>query len=317
MESAALPKAELHCHLEGILDPGMARDIARDRPDFPIDQAEFASAYPVLDFESFIRWWTHIEPIERNPDWFSPILKKHIERLTAQRVVYLELMIGLGVLPRDASAAVDKLTIMRDMVNNQEDGVIQVEFLAAIPRHRTPEAVERDAELVLALHRAGLIVGTAVAGQERGNPVKPFRNALARLHDAGLGIEIHAGEWCGPESVWDALENGHADRIGHGVTMFQDPKLVDFVHDRRIHLEFCPTSNLKTGSIKRIEEHPINVARKMGLSFSINTDDPGPFECNMSSEYELLSRKFGLTEDDFQRIYANSMSARFQQDLRI
>jgi adenosine deaminase len=177
--------------------------------------------------------------------------------------------------------------------------------------------VEELAERILTLYREGLVVGVALAGPERGNPVKPFRKTFERFHKAGIGIEIHAGEWCGPESVWDALENGYPDRIGHGVSLFQDPELIDVFQERGIRLELCPTSNLKTGSISRIEEHPVGRAKELGFHFSINTDDPGPFECSMESEYELLSEVFGFEGDDFQRIYAHSLEARFQPVLRI
>jgi adenosine deaminase len=177
--------------------------------------------------------------------------------------------------------------------------------------------LEQRGEKILALYEAGLIVGFALAGPERGNPVKPFSKALACFREAGLGIEIHAGEWCGPESVWDALEYGHPDRIGHGVSLFQEARLLEFVQEHNIHIEMCPTSNLKTGSISRIEDHPVGQAKALGLNFSINTDDPGPFECSMESEYELLANVFGFEERDFQRIYVNSLAARFQPELRI
>ena len=166
-------------------------------------------------------------------------------------------------------------------------------------------------------HEAGLIVGVALAGPERGYPVKPFHSTFARFHRAGLRIEIHAGEWCGPESVWDALEHGYPDRIGHGVSIFQDPRLLDVIQERNIHLEMCPTSNLVTGSVACIAEHPIGRARDLGLGFSINTDDPGPFGCSMESEYALLSEEFGFTDGDFDRVYRNALEARFQPELRI
>jgi adenosine deaminase len=161
-----------------------------------------------------------------------------------------------------------------------------------------------------------LIAGAALAGPERGHPIKPHRKTLARLREAGLRIEIHAGEWCGPESVWEALEYGRPDRIGHGISIFQDPALLDRVRERGIHVEMCPTSNLITGSVSRIEAHPIARARELDLSFSVNTDDPGPFGCSMTSEYELLARVFGFTDGDFQKIYDNSLQARFQPALR-
>jgi adenosine deaminase len=132
-----------------------------------------------------------------------------------------------------------------------------------------------------------------------------------------VGIEIHAGEWCGPDSVWDALEHGYPDRIGHGIGIFQDPRLLDLVQERGVHIEMCPTSNLRTGSVACIEEHPIGRAREMKLDFSVNTDDPGPFGCSMESEYVLLTSAFGFTEEDFEAVYRNALGARFQPELHI
>jgi adenosine deaminase len=313
----ALPKVELHCHLDGILDPGMVRDLRRSEPAFPILPEEFEKAYPITDIQSFFGWWNFIRPIEGTLTYFCPILGRHIERLKAQKVRYAEIMIAAGELPPDSGEAVESVRALRDWVSRQEAGDIQIEFLVAIGRNRTPEAVEKLAGSVLALHQAGLIVGVALAGPEIGYPVGPFQPTFARFHEAGLGIEIHAGEWCGPESVWDALEHGYPGRIGHGVSLFQDSKLVDLFGERQLHIEFCPTSNLKTGSIARLEEHPISRAKELGLNFSVNTDDPGPFECSMASEYELLSRVFGFEESDWQRIYDNSLAARFQPALRV
>jgi adenosine deaminase len=311
-----LPKIELHCHLDGILSPTMLRDIRRDDPTFPIDPKEFERAYPIGDIESFFNWWNFIDPIEGELEYFYPILGRYIEQLKAQSVLYSEVMIAAGELPQDKVKAVEKVRAFRQWVHQQEAGEIQVEFLIAFARYRTPEAIAELAERVMALYEADLIVGVALAGPERGNPVKPFEKTFARFHEAGLGIEIHAGEWCGPESVWDALEHGYPNRIGHGVTLFQDDRLVDIFRERDIHIEMCPTSNLKTGSISRIEEHPVARARELGLNFSINTDDPGPFECSMLSEYEILSNVFGFEESDFQKIYDNSLGAGFQSELR-
>jgi adenosine deaminase len=312
-----LQKAELHCHLDGILDRAMAWDIHRDDPAFPVDPREFERAYPVQDLESFWNWFSFIDPIEGELAHFYPILSRYIERSKAHNVRYLEVMIASSEVPRDPGKALETLGVLREWGNQQESGDIQVEFLVAFARNRPPERVAELGERILALYCAGLIVGVALAGPEQGHPIKPLRGTLARLHDAGMGIEIHAGEWCGPESVWDALTYGYPNRIGHGVGLFQDARLLDLVRERRIHIEMCLTSNLKTGSVARIQEHPVGKAKELGLSFGINTDDPGPFECSMASEYELLSTVFGFEEDDFRRIYADSLEARFQPQLRI
>jgi adenosine deaminase len=312
-----LPKAELHCHLDGILDPVMLQEIRQNDPAFPILPVEFQRAYPITDIESFFHWWEFIAPIEGELGYFYPILGKHIARLKAQRVLYAEIMIAAGELPRENAEAVEKVRAMREWVDQREAGDIQIEFLIAIGRNRPLDDFERRAERVFALYEAGLIVGVALAGPEIGYPVRPLHKAFARFHEAGMGIEIHAGEWCGPESIWDALTYGYPQRIGHGISLFQDPKLVEIFQERQIHVEMCPTSNLKTGSISRIEEHPIGQAKELGLNFSVNTDDPGPFECSLESEHELLERIFGFTNSDFQRIFDNTLKARFQPELHI
>ena len=317
MDLKALPKAELHCHLDGILDPVMAWDIHRDDPAYPIDPGHFEQAYPIVGMQSFFQWFDHIAPINGELFNFCPILGRHIERLKAQRVLYAEVMIAASYIPQDKVQAVEKVRAFRDWVSQQESGDIQIEFLIACGRNRSPEVMEERAEKILLLYEAGLIVGVALAGPELGYPVKPFHKTFARFHEAGLNIEIHAGEWCGPESVWDALEYGYPNRIGHGVSLFQDARLIDIVRDRHIHIEMCPTSNLKTGSISKIEEHPVRKAKELGLSFSVNTDDPGAFECSMESEYALLVNVLGFQESDLQRLCANSLEARFQPELRI
>lgn len=312
------PKVELHCHLEGILDRAMLADIRKEDPDYPVDPVAFEQAYPVVDFEGFLNWWKYTRPVWSSLANFYPILNRYIRQLKTQQVQYAEISIAASVIPEDTSAAVEQMSALRQWVSQLEEGLIQVEFLITLGRNHPAEVLAEREKRILALHAAGLIVGVALAGApEQGYPVRPFQRTFDRLHAAGLRIEIHAGEWCGPESVWDALEYGHPDRIGHGVSLFQDERLVEVFQERQIHLEMCPTSNVKTGSVKRIQEHPVRLAREQGLSFSINTDDPGPFECSLVSEYALLSDTFGFGDEDWRKIYENSLAARFQPKLRL
>jgi adenosine deaminase len=309
------PKVELHCHLDGILDPAMARAILQEDPSYPVDPETLARLYPVDCFARFEQYFT-LAAAEGSLDNFRPVLVRYLERLKAERVVYLEVMIGGSEIPLDPGAAVEKVGAFRQWLNEQEAGAIQVEFLACFARMQDAEKIAARSGRYIALREAGLLAGVAVAGPEAGYPVRPHARTLARLRDAGLGIEIHAGEWAGPESVWEAIESGCPDRIGHGVHLFADPALVERIQERGIHLEFCLTSNLKTGSIARLEDHPVRRARDLGLSFSINSDDPGAFDCTPGSESRLLAERFGFTEEDFAAIYRNSLAARFQPALR-
>ena len=316
MDIAAIPKVELHCHLEGTLSARMVRAIRRDLPDFPVRPEDF-DGVTVHDYDSFWAWWPVIQPMRRQPRYFYPVLKQHIADLKAQNVRYTEIMFGAGDIPSDTAEALDTMAALREQINQLEEGVIQVEFLAACGRHNPPEHFAGREARMIALHEAGLLSGIAIGAAEPGNPVQPFSKTLQAWSEAGLGIEVHAGEWVGPESVWDALNFGFPDRIGHGVTLFDDPKLVEIFQERQIHIEMCPTSNLKTGSVQRIEDHPIRRALDLGLNIGINTDDPGPFACDMNSEYALLAETFDLTEADFKTIYDNSLAARFEPTLRI
>jgi adenosine deaminase len=309
-------KIELHCHMDGIPHPDMLRRLEHDDLRLAMSGDALADLYPVENYDDFVRWFQGIKPLEGDLDTFRPLLAFHLERLKADNVLYTEIMIAGSEIPRDKGELVGKVRAFRDWVTEQENGKIQVEFLAAFGRNRTLDRVEELADRILMLHEAGLIVGVALAGPEQGYPVRPLRRTFARFREAGLGIEIHAGEWCGPESVWDALEHGSPHRIGHGIAIFDDSNLVRRFQGERMHIEMCPTSNLKTGSVRSIENHPIRRARELGLSFSINTDDPGAFECSMASEYRLLADVFGFAEADFDMVLENSLAARFQPALR-
>jgi adenosine deaminase len=311
-----ISKVELHCHLDGTIDPSMLREVQRRGLRLPVSPETLEAAYPVQGFDDFVRWFGVVKPFYGELEAFKPILSIHLERLRSQNVVYTEIMIPSSEIPRDKGELVGRVRDFRNWANRMENGETQVEFLVAFGRNKTPEAVEEIADRILMLYEARLIVGVALAGPERGNPVKPFRKTFARFREAGMGIEIHAGEWCGPESVWDALEHGFPDRIGHGVSIFQDPLLVKRFQEQRLHIEMCPTSNVKTGSVSRIEEHPVRLARELDLNISVNTDDPGPFECSMESEYRLLVQTLGFQENDFQKIRDNALAARFQPQLR-
>jgi len=310
-----IPKVELHCHLDGIVDPAMLREIQRRGVSLPLTPETLQAAYPVRNFEEFIRWFQTADAVEGDPERFKPILAAHIARLIAQNVIYTEIMMGTSELPRDDGKLIEAFGEFREYVTGLEGGKIQVEFLVAVARNRPPEWLEKLAGRLIRLRAANLVFGIALAGWPEV-PIKPLSRTLARLREAGVGIEIHAGEWAGPDSVWDALENGFPNRIGHGVALFQDPRLVERFQRDRLHVEMCLTSNVKTGSVERIENHPVRQARELSLSFSVSTDDPGPFACSMESEYELLAEKFGFETRDFEVVAGNALSARFQPELR-
>jgi len=312
-----LPLVELHCHLDGILDPPMLEQLAASGRKLPLAVSALLETYPVDSFEKFEAWHRAVAVMEGNLDNFKPILEMHAERLRASGVAYAEIMIGSSEIPRDRDELVPRMREFRAFANSLEQGTLQLEFLACFSRTAMIERVEELADRLEILARANLLCGVAVAGPEAGKPVRPFRHALQRVREAGLKIEVHCGEWAGPESVKEALDAVRPERIGHAVRAFEDKDLIARLRDQGIHIEMCPTSNVSTRAVDRLETHPIREARSLGLSMSVNTDDPGTFTCSMASEFGLLKDVFGYGPADLERVKRDALAARFVKELRV
>ncbi len=310
--ASTVDKVELHCHIDGLLDGAMVRRLAERGHVLPVPAEAFDRVVPVRSAEA----WQHeyaplVTQCMRAADPLPAMVALHVENLIAQRVLYAEIMVSGLLDPRGQEGpVVDRFRVLRDAVDRASRGAIVVGLLVAVGRGPAAR-FELQAARILALARHGLIAGVAIAGDERACTIASLGPLLRPMRDAGLGIEIHAGETAGPESVWDALEHGRPDRIGHGVRAFEDERLVGALGERQVHLEICPTSNLRLGVVPDLREHPIARARQLGLSFSVHTDDPGPLGCSMRSELELLERELGFDLADFEKIRASAYAARF------
>ena len=316
MDLSRLPKAELHSHLEGLLDVKMASTICRQYPDFPITSDELGNLSPVNDYPSFVRWLSYVEQLKSEFSWYFPILQEHIQRLKKQNVLYSEIMLSSGLLPWDKKTVVMQIRDLRNWVDYLEQGEIQIDFLLAFGRNRTLSEIVDILGIITSLREADLVVGVALAGSEPGRPLEQLEFIFRKCREMGLGIEIHAGETCGSKLIWDAITYGYPNRLGHGIALFSDKNLLSEIKARGIHVELCPTSNYRTQSVHTIGHHPIKIANRMKMNFSVNTDDPGPFQCSMLSEYELLFEIFGFDHNDFINIFENSINSRFQPQLR-
>jgi adenosine deaminase len=312
-----LPKAELHCHLLGVISPALLREVEGGGAAVLVAPGALDALHPVSGVASFQRWVDALKPYQTaSPELMRPILAAHAASLIAQGVVYTEIMLSPAMFPADRRALLSAFHRWREWAYEMERGAVQIEFLLVIPRTLSPESLEHDTELCIDLRREDLVTGVALVGIESGASIERFRSSFLRWRDAGLGIEVHAGEHSGPESVWDALQHGFPDRLGHAISAFRDEALLERIRSAGVHIEFCPTSNLQTGAVPDLHRHPIQAAKQLGIKFSLNTDDPGAFGCSMTTEYERAAEAFGFTREDFREIFRNSLAARFAPKLR-
>jgi adenosine deaminase len=302
-----LPKAELHCHADGVLDAALLRALAAEGHRLPVSPEELAAVTgqslqdqaPLLD--------RALAPAEQI---LPLVIEHHVRRLRRQNVVYAEVMVSRLLGARaSAEETVELFGELRERVDRLS-GEMKVGLLVCVGRGGA-ERFNWQIERILPLARAGLICGVAVAGDEGACRIRDLSAGLRRLRDEGLGIEIHAGETLGPDSVEDALEHGAPHRLGHAVTAFSEPRLVERLIRDAVHVELCPTSNLRLGVVRSLEDHPLPVAHRSGVSFSINTDDPGAFACSLTSELALVRDTFGFGAEDFAQVLRNTMDARF------
>ena len=237
----------------------------------------------------------------------SQIALAQVERWSSQNVRYGELFVStiLGQIADDGALCAWFRALGAAIQALPQPP--RVNFVLCLGRNK----LARNLPRLLHLARPGVIAGISVAGDELACSIRDLAGPLAELRAQGLGIEIHAGEQGGPESVWNALEHGRPRRIGHGVHAFEDPALVARLAESGVHLQFCPTSDLSLGVIRAIDELPLPQAFAAGISFSISSDDPGVFGCSLSSELELVTRTFGLELPQLMQIYDNACVAAF------
>jgi len=289
---AALPKAEIHIHLEGAVRPATLEELCAR------NGISLSKVYGSLDsfIEDFSQvWWSMTEPGD-----YRRLVREYCEDAARCGVRYAELELGTIARPYDCLAeAVEEAAKQRDIV---------IRFVAGIPRNFPVEVAWAILESVKGVPQ---VIGLGLGGRERDFPPEPFEEVFAEARRRGLRAAPHAGEDAGPQSIRGALGALGAERIQHGVRAVEDPALVVELAERRIPLAVCPTSNLRLGVVASLEEHPIRQLWDAGVLVSVNTDDPGFFDCDLLGEYAIAGRLLGLDRAGYARLALNSVESSF------
>jgi aminodeoxyfutalosine deaminase len=303
----SLPKAELHLHLEGSLQPATLAALAA-KHGIALSEEEVRGRYGYRDFMEFIEAFKWVCSLLREPNDYGLALRDLGEQLLAPHVVYAELTLSIGVmLLRQQSVEKNFAAILEAAESFRARG-LSFNFVFDAVRQFGAEAAMK---VVQAAERCGSrsIVAFGIGGDELSVAAKEFRGVYDAAGEIGLHRLMHAGEIGGPKEIWEAIELLGVERIGHGIAAVHDSALMDLLAELQILLEICPGSNMRTGALAkqlgvaeaRIEQHPLPFLLRHGIPVVISTDDPAMFETSLRAEYENAAR-MGLCADEVTRV---------------
>jgi len=294
-------RSELHLHLEGAVEPETLKEL-----DPTLSDEELRAALAYSDFAGFIQSYVWVNRKLRGPADYALIASRLFQRLASQGICYAEVTLSAGVIlwkKQDLGAIFGALT------KEAARSPVPVRWILDAVRQFGAEAAAPVFDFA-AEHRNDGIVAIGIGGIEAEGPALWFQDLYARARDRGLHLTCHAGETTDAQIIWDAIAIG-AERIGHGIRAVHDRKLLAELKDRNIPLEICITSNLRTGAVASLAEHPVRKLFDAGVPIILSTDDPALFGCTLESEYDLAARAFGFTADELNGIAANSLKYAF------
>ncbi|MFJ4872434.1 adenosine deaminase [Streptomyces sp. NPDC088757] len=312
---AGLPKAELHVHHVGSASPRIVAELAARHPDskVPTDPEALADYFTFTDFAHFIDVYLSVVDLVRTPEDVRLLTFEVARDMARQNIRYAELTITPYSSTRrgiDENAFMDAIEDARKAAEAEFGTVLRWCF--DIPGEAGLEAAEETARLATTegLRPEGL-VSFGLGGPEIGVPRPQFKPYFDRARAAGLRSVPHAGETTGPETVWDAIRELGAERIGHGTSSVRDPELLAYLAEHRIALEVCPTSNIATRAVAALDEHPIRKMVDAGVLVTVNSDDPPMFGTDLNNEYAVAARLLDLDERGLAALARNAVEASF------
>jgi adenosine deaminase len=289
----ALPKVDLHRHLEGSLRVSTLAEIGRAHG---IELRETRALRPLVEigddepytFENFLSKFATLRLFYRSPEVIGRVTREAIEDAAKDNVRYLELRFTPVALSKAEGFPLDQVidwVIEGAQYGEQQYGVI-TRLIASVNRHESPDLAEQVAWLAMD-RKSGGIVGLDLAGNEAEFSALPFLGIFREAQQDGLNISIHAGEWGGAANVAEAIEKFESKRIGHGVRVLEDKDVVKLARKEKVAFEVCLTSNYQSGVISDLKAHPFMQMVNQGLEATLNTDDPGVSKITLSKEYRL------------------------------
>jgi adenosine deaminase len=320
----SLPKVELHRHLEGSLRLQTMLDVARAHGiTVPASILRLSDMVQVQDedpltFQNFLAKFNTLRLFYKSPDVIHRVTREAVEDAARDNIKYLELRFTPVALSRAERFPLHDVMdwVCDSTAQAAEEFDIKVRLVVSVNRHESPELAEQVAWLA-AEHMKDGIVGMDLAGNEAEYSARPFTPIFAEARQSGLHLTIHAGEWAGAGNVREAIEDVGAERIGHGVRIIEDEKVVALARERGTTFEVCVTSNYQSGVVPALSAHPLPRMLQAGLDVTLNTDDPSVSRIDLSHEFKLAREDLGMPIDILKgRVLAAAQAAFLPDDER-
>ncbi len=317
-EMESLPKVDLHRHLEGSLRLETLIDLVkREGLDLPRNINDLQAAVQMQPgeprtSENFLAKFKHLRSFFRSPEIIHRLTWEAIADAAADNVRCLELHFTPVALSEAGEFPLSEVVdwVIESASSAAAEHAIELGLILSVNRHEGVKFAEEVAHLAVDRKDRG-VVGLSLAGDEASYSTEPFGPIFSEVREEGLGISIHAGEWAGPENIRYAIEVMGAPRIGHGVRIMEDQELLKLARDRRVAFEVCLTSNIHSGAISTIDDHPLPRMLQAGLQVTLNTDDPGVSDTRLSDEYMLAVTKLDLSYETIKGLILSGLQASF------
>lgn len=292
-----LPKVELHVHLEGAIPHGALFDLIQKYggdPSIP-DVTALAKRFAYNNFAHFVEAWSWKNQFLREYEDFSHIAELTARNMANQNIRYAEMFFSPSLFIRHGLEVQELTHAVRIGLSRVPE--IEISLIADLVRDYGPESEMTTLKRLNEVKGDG-VIGIGLGGSEHEFPPEPFECLYEEARLMDFHITAHAGEAAGPESMWSAIRHLQVDRIGHGTRAREDPELLDYLRKHGTPLELCPVSNVCTGVVSTLAEHPIREYFERGLAISVNTDDPMMFGTSLDKEYELLVKECGFKRQE-------------------
>ena len=318
----ALPKVDLHRHLEGSLRLTTMLDIARQHGvTVPVSMFNLSGLVQVQDqdpmtFTNFLDKFKTLRLFYKSPDVIDRVTREAVEDAARDNCRYLELRFTPVALSRAEGFPLHDVMdwVMSSAQEAAKRFKIKVGLIASVNRHESPELAEQVAWLA-AEHIKNGLTGLDLAGNEAEFKSDPFHGIFKEAKQAGLHVTIHAGEWGPAANVRDAIENLGAERIGHGVRVLEDEAVTALAKERETVFEVCVTSNYQSGVVSSLPEHPLPRMFEAGLKVTVNTDDPSVSRITLAHEYQHISEDLRVPMDTLKNSVLVAAQAAFLPDV--